>query len=669
MRTVGLISVLASAAGVGPIQKVLTLLDDLKSKVNAEGEVEGEQFAKYSKWCEDENVERNHSIETGTNKAGDLNAEIEDLTAQIGSLGEQIASLNAALTQNEGDLKKANQIRDAEHAEFKQADKDLVDTVDTLVRASSIIRRGAGSDGSAGTAAKLQAALSQVAATLSTVMDAAVVSTHDKRRLSALLEASSEDGPSGAPTAAAYESHSNGIIDLLAELKVKAEQELSDLRKDEMERKHNFEMLAQSLTDQINTQSRDQKNSVTSKASKEEALGVAQGDLADTNKNLSADKKYVSDLNQMCAAKSSEWDARKQSRAEELTALNKAIEILSGDKFTAAAGRRLPSLLQVQARRAPTDARQQVAALLQSAAKNANDVELAQLAMRLRVGDDPFGKVRGLITNMINKLQTEAAEEQDHNAWCVEEKAESTKKREEFTNKVEDQTTRINKATAGVNTLKEEIATLSGEVAAADKAMAEATQIRNDEHSEFNAAIADYEQGQESITAAISVLQDHYAANPALLQAPTFAGPVFAGSYEKKVDGATGIIGILEVAASDFARMEAEARASENADSKAFTKMKNENDVTRATKTTSIKSKSAEVTRVNNLINDLKNDRTSSQSELDAVMAYLDKLKASCEFKPMSFEERAARRQQEIASLKNAVEILGDVPAMFLQRN
>ena len=294
MRTVGLLS-LAAATSVGPIQKVLTLLNDLKSKVNAEGEVEADQFAKYAKWCETDSTERRHSIETGTNKVADLNASIEELTAEIGSLSSEIDQLNSALTQNEGDLKKATEIRDAEHAEFKQADKDLVDTVDTLVRASSILRRGSSS--------QLQTALSQVAVTLSAVMDAAVVSTHDRRRLAALLEASSEDGPSGAPTAAAYESHSNGIIDLLAELKVKAEQELSDLRKDEMERKHNFEMLAQSLTDQINTQARDQKNAVSSKTNKEEALGVAQGDLAGTNKNLASDKKYVGELNQVCSTR------------------------------------------------------------------------------------------------------------------------------------------------------------------------------------------------------------------------------------------------------------------------------------------------------------------------------------------------------------------------------
>ena len=56
----------------------------------------------------------------------------------------------------------------------------------------------------------LQTALAQVALTMSTVMDAAVVSVQDRQRLTALLE-QSQEAPSGAPTAAAYDNHSTGI--------------------------------------------------------------------------------------------------------------------------------------------------------------------------------------------------------------------------------------------------------------------------------------------------------------------------------------------------------------------------------------------------------------------------------------------------------------------------
>merc|ERR550519_2777461 len=148
-------------------------------------------------------------------------------------------------------------------------------------------------------------------------MNAASIDVEDKRKLTALLESTSSDDeqddfkpPTGAPEVAAYESHSAGIFDTLAELKVKAETEQADLRKDEMNRKHNFEMLAQSLTDQVATQNRDLKSNQGTSKSKEEAAGIAEGDLSETSKNLDSDEKYLADLQLMCEQKVAEWEQR-----------------------------------------------------------------------------------------------------------------------------------------------------------------------------------------------------------------------------------------------------------------------------------------------------------------------------------------------------------------------
>jgi hypothetical protein len=216
--------------------------------------------------------------------------------------------------------------------------------------------------------------LPQVALTMSTVMDAAVVSVQDRQRLTALLE-QSQEAPSGAPTAAAYENHSTGIMDLLAELKVKAEGELAEVRKAEMEKKHRFEMLAQSLNDQIATQTRDQATAQATLEAKQEAVGEAQGDLAATSKTLGEDKKFLSKAEQTCAASAARNEENNQARAAELEALSQAIQILSGDKFVAAAGRRLPgeSFLQTSTR----SAKPAVVRLLQRVASRTHSEQIA----------------------------------------------------------------------------------------------------------------------------------------------------------------------------------------------------------------------------------------------------------------------------------------------------
>merc|ERR1719262_595541 len=107
-----------------------------------------------------------------------------------------------------------------------------------------------------------------------------------------------------------------------------------------------------------------------------------------------------------------------------------------------------------------------------------------------------------------------------------------------------------------------------------NKAEAEATEQRQAEKEEYEKNIKDYSESMEALSAAIEVLQEMYGGAKAALveegQDPEFSGPVFSGEY-KKQDG-SGIIGLLEVAQSDFSKMDAEAKADEAAAKKEYKK-------------------------------------------------------------------------------------------------
>jgi len=675
-----------SGAGHCPLHKILQTLGDLKARIKGEGEVEAAQFDEYEKWCAAENRDKKHAIETGKDQAGDLSAEIEELTASIGELQANVVELTGAIQKNEADLSSATSLREKEHADFVATEKELTDAIDQLARAASVLRKaGLG-------AIQLRAALAQVASGLDVVMSAASIDIQDRRKLSALLEASTEeddDAPTGAPQAAAYESHSASILDTLAELKVKAEGERSEARKEESNRKHAYEMLRQSLSDQISTQNRDMKNDQGLVSKKQEAKGTAEGNLEETSSTLSSDKTYLNDLVQMCTMKSEEWDARQKGRAEELATLTKAVEFISSDSFKDAVGRRiakmggdgdqfkkdvtkLASFMQltttVTSKMQNDNVRERVAELLQATASRIHSVGLAQLAQRTRMGDGPFEKVKGLISDMIAKLTDQAAKETNHNAFCVSETADSTAKRDQLSARFDNLDTRVDAAQAEVAQLKEQIADLSAQVSEMDANMAEATALRQKENKEYKEFKYDMNIGVEAVTAAIATLQDYFNQKESFLQAPKFGGPVFEGGYEKKSDSANGIIALMENVLNEAIQLVSQTEATEQEAARAYAKMKQENEVNRAMKTTEAKTKEGEVARVTNLINDLKNDRSGTSEELDAVIAYLEKLKAKCEHKPMSFEERAARRQTEIDSLKQALDILeNETATSFLQ--
>merc|ERR1719197_1581099 len=84
----------------------------------------------------------------------------------------------------------------------------------------------------------------------------------------------------------------------------------------------------------------------------------------------------------------------------------------------------------------------------------------------------------------------------------------------------------------------------------------------------------------------------------------------------------------------------------------------------KTTKEMEIKGKQSEVASIKTTITDLSSDKEGVSGELDAVLAYLDKLKPQCETKVPSYAERKAARESEIEGLKSALEIL-EAPALI----
>jgi len=96
----------------------------------------------------------------------------------------------------------------------------------------------------------------------------------------------SEDSDADAPAAATYKTHSSGIVDVLDDMKDKAEEELSSLRKAEGTAKHNFQMLKQSLEDQMADDSKQLDEEKAAKSQSDGEKAVAEVDLEKNTKSL-----------------------------------------------------------------------------------------------------------------------------------------------------------------------------------------------------------------------------------------------------------------------------------------------------------------------------------------------------------------------------------------------
>merc|ERR1719335_1748275 len=346
---------------------------------------------------------------------------------------------------------------------------------------------------------------------LSVMVQASVLSSADASRLTALVQTSQEDQDSdsemGAPAASVYEGHSDGIIGTLEGLTEKAEGQLDAARKAESTSLQNYQMLKQSLTDEIKFGNKDMDKAKKDLAASQEKKAGAQGDLEVTSKDLAEDIATKSTLHQDCMSAAEEFELTTKSRGEELNALATAKKVIQ-ESTGGAAGQTYfnqMSFLQLSsgADLAKVEAVRAVRDLARKTKSSALAQLASQLASRMRLasasGDDPFAKIKGLITDMIATLEAEAEEDASQKAYCDKEMSETTAKRDELQAESDKLSTKIEQDKAASAKLKEEVATLQGELASMAKAKAEADEQRASEKATYDKDSAEMEQGIKGV--------------------------------------------------------------------------------------------------------------------------------------------------------------------------
>jgi len=662
-----MIPFVVSGSDVSPVQKVVELLEGCKAKVQKDLDAEAKAMEEYTTFCDDTMKDKAYAIKTAESQIADLNADVEDATASIAELEDEIASLGTEIAGKDKELYEATTVRKTAHEAFVASEKEMLGSVDELMRAVEELKKGMAlvqTDGES-PAKRFAPALKA----LSQIVEAGSVDASSKKRLQSFLQAQQDDGEdddlsmTGAPKADSFESKSGGILQTVEDMQEKAENTLSELRKKETDEQHSSEMIVSGLENELEHGKDKLSSATTNKAAATEAKGKAEADLVEIEKTKAADEEYSATLSTECQQTAAAWEERLKSAKEEMGAIDKAKEILvSGVKAFV----QVASKTSTKTRSYDDDddektsaARVQVANLLQKLSHEHHSFALAQLASM--AGSDPFVKIRGLIEDMIAKLLKEAQEEATHEAFCQEEMGKSKKSKEEKTAKSDKYQNRIEKAESTIALLTEGIKTLEAELAEIDRTQSEATTIRAQEKAEYDQASKDFRDSAEAVARAIEVLKNYYE-GASLVQmssrssvASKASQPEFGGA---KGDTAHTIISVLEMSEEDFTRLLAETESEEEEAVKIYEKLTQENKVAKSSKEAESKAKASEVKSLTVELENAKEDKASTDAELDAVVEYLEKLKPECESKAMTYAEKKAAREAEIAGLKEALTIL-----------
>jgi len=288
-------------------------------------------------------------------------------------------------------------------------------------------------------------------------------------------------------------------------------------------------------------------------------------------------------------------------------------------------------------------------------------------------GDDPFGKVKGLIQDMILKLEKEAGDEATEKAYCDEQMAKTEAKKSELEDDVATMTTRIDRYAADSALAKEQMRVLESELSALAKEQAEMNRIRQETHADFLTAKADLEQGLNGVRQAVDILKNYYGESAAaMLQDDKFGAfmqqPAAPEKHSKSSDAGGGIIDILQVCESDFATNLAKEETEEADAQSEYEKISQENEVTKTKKQQGVKYRQEAARGLDAAVAENSADRVTASSELSAVNEYYSKIKDRCIAKPETYEARKTRRAAEIAGLRAALEILENDTAFMQQR-
>merc|ERR1719401_2579339 len=172
-----------------------------------------------------------------------------------------------------------------------------------------------------------------------------------------------------------------------------------------------------------------------------------------------------------------------------------------------------------------------------------------------------------MIEDLLAKLKEEAAAEAEHKAWCDEQLHNNKIKRDKKTAQVKKLTAEIEAVTEEIAAMAKKIATLAKEQAELTKAMEEATAQRTTEKAINEETMKDAAAGEEATKAALVILKEFYSSQESLLQQQQV--PEMA-AYKGMQNAKGGVIGMLEVIASDFARLFAETKAAEESAAKEY---------------------------------------------------------------------------------------------------
>mmetsp|Transcript_81594 Transcript_81594/g.128462 ORF Transcript_81594/g.128462 Transcript_81594/m.128462 type:complete len:699 (+) Transcript_81594:69-2165(+) len=675
-----------AAVEVTPIEKVINLLEGMKTEVEEEAKTEAASYTEFACFCKDETKSKSESVNKAHDSIDVLSADIADKTQSKKKDSTELSDRKAKQEELAAKLQSETVRCAKEKATYEASAADLSKAISSLTNAIKAMKDSK-------PAAFLQGSVHQDLMETLAMADAMSLVTSPKRKaVASMIQGEAKVDPSDPE----YQYHSNDIISLLESLETDFKDQKTSLDDEYSKTKKSCDELKASLKEEMSTNDDAMKalEKNIDKLGKE--IASAREDLVESQEGLKDDELYLKDLTSRCEERAHDWDQRSSMRNDEISALSEALKVLKDDVKGAADKVNIRALLIQNARQQAkkhaqemqqehqmlskeakkpisflqgaslsSESRKDAAlALLKSEGQRLSSVVLTSLAVKSAA--DPFKKVKGLIQKLIERLLAESRAEATKKGFCDTELGKARKERDFRFEETQDLSTDLEALEAKRDALTQEIKELTEEIKVNEQALKEGVKERKTTKEENMATIKTAKEGLDGVKEALLILKAFYkqAAKAAFVQASPVdedtSGPGFTGSYKGKQSGSHAVIDLLETIASDFDRTVRRTEEAEHVAQRMFVEMEQTVKASIGSKTTKKELDEQDLKTTETSLKTKMEDLQTAQNLLDAAVKEIEGLKPTCIDTGMSYEERVAKREDEMAALKKALCILDE---------
>jgi len=693
----GAAAVQAAELQANPIRKVVTMLENIKSKVEAEGEKETAMFEKYMCYCKNGAGALGKSIGDAGVKIPEVASTIEESEAQHAQLGEDLTKHRSDRAAAKEAIAEATALRGKEAATYAAFKAESDANIGAINGAVASLTKGM-----SGTFLQTGAAdvLRKLVQARETMIDG------DRQDLLEFLSTSQNSD---------YVPSSGQITGLLKELGDEMTRTLNDSTATEKSAIQAFDELVAAKTKEVNACTAAIEDKTVRVGELAVSIAQMKNELGDTQAALIEDQKFLADLDKNCASRQGEWDLVVKTRGEELVALSETIKVLQDDDALELFKKALPSassFVQVSSSN-EAFARAKALAMIRTAQASSKParMQLDFVALALHGKKIGFGKVIAMIDNMVKALKKEQTDDDDKKEYCALSFDAADDKKKGLERTVSDEEAAIANAEEHIATLASEIKALNEAIKALDEQVASAGEQRKEENEEFTTLMAQNTAAKELLGVAKNRLnkfynpklyvappkrelseQDRIAVSMGGTMAPTPAPGGIAGTgvtvlsqvsahgkvgpgpapeavpaYSKKSEGNQGVTQMIDLLIKDLDKQMTVGETEEKDAQADYEQMTKDAADKRADDSTSLSDKTAAKADTEAALEAHTDGKTSASKELMATNQYIASLHAECDWLLKYFDVRQEARASEIDALGKAKAVLSGADFSLLQ--